>query len=173
MTTGATNYATCLRMAADLGRARALDEKGLLKTAGVLDKVVERGTSMWLPAGLGYVMGGPEHRLEGAIAGGLGGHLGKRFARGLGLRELRKAVSSNARAANYHGATNEALLHGIRTDPIFRKTPELANMQSEFLPMLRQYEGLGGLVGGSLTGLGVGKALSLQDSPQQGYPLAS
>jgi hypothetical protein len=164
MTTDSTNHAVCLKMAADLGRIRALDEKGLLKTAGILDNVIERGMSMWLPAGLGYVMGGPEHRLEGALAGAAGGHLGKRFARGLGLRELRKVVNSNALTSNYHGATDRALLRGIHADPIFRKNPELANMRSEFLPLLRQYEGLGGLVGGSLTGFGVGKALSSQDT---------
>ena len=166
MTTSATSHVACLKMAADLGRMRALDEKGILKTAGILEGVLERGTSMWLPAGLGYIMGGPEHRLEGAIGGALGGHLGARALRKLSIRELRKVIKMQPSLSKYRGSTDRELLRGLQGDILFKKNPNLANMKEDFLPLLRQHEGVGSLTGGALGGFGVGKALSSQDALQ-------
>lgn len=163
MTTDATSRA-CLRMAADLGRMRALDETGLLKTAGMLDRLLESSAGVWAPAGIGYVMGGPEHRLEGTLAGAFGGHLGRRFLRGLNMKELRKAVEIEPALSKYRALGDRDLLSRLRTSSAIQTSPELEHIK-EFLPTLRRYEGLGSLAGGALAGYGTGQVLSSQDRP--------
>lgn len=163
MTTDATSRA-CLQMAVDLGRMRALDEKGLLKTAGMLDRLLESSAGIWAPAGLGYIMGGPEHRLEGALAGALGGHLGRRFLRGMNIKELRKAVGIEPALAKYQTLGDRELLSRLRASAAVQSSPEMAHIK-EFLPTLRRYEGLGSLAGGALAGYGTGQVLSSQDKP--------
>ncbi|RLC88617.1 MAG: hypothetical protein DRJ03_01725 [Chloroflexi bacterium] len=166
MPVSAEKRSVFLKMATDLGRMCALDERGLLKTAGILNTLLDQGTSIWLPAGLGYIMGGPGHRIEGAVAGGLGGRLGARLLRKGALHELRGVLKQQPNTGRYRGTTDREVLRGLHGDPIFQKSPELAAMKQDFLPLLRQYEGLGSLAGGALAGLGIGKALSSQGVSQ-------
>jgi len=167
MTTNATSRATFLKMANDLGRMRALDERGLLKTAGVLDALLSgRTAATLLPAGLGYVLGGPEHRMEGAVAGALGSHLGRRFLRGLNVKELRKAIEIQPSLAKHRSLGDYELLSKLRSNAAVQGSPELAHIK-KFLPTVQNYEGVGSLAGGALAGYDTGQVLSSQDKPSR------
>ncbi len=80
-----------LELARDIGLARAFEEAGLSKEAG-LEKMVGgllgRTAHLWAPAAAGGIMAGPEYRTEGAIAGLGVGALGKR----IGLEALRRGI---------------------------------------------------------------------------------
>jgi hypothetical protein len=72
-----------LQTAKNLGKLAALDDLGLLKTASknLLDTLTE-GTLKYLapigiPAAAGAVLAGDDRRVEGALAGGIGGIVGR------------------------------------------------------------------------------------------------
>ncbi len=153
-----------LKMAADLGRICALDDSGLLKTSGFLGNILERSTVSLLPAGLGYVAAGPEHRLEGAVAGALGGRLGRRFLRGSNIKALRKAVRTEPVLAKHRDLADRELLSALRASKMVKESPGLTHIR-EFLPAMGKYEGVGSLAGGTLAGFGTGQILGLQDKP--------
>lgn len=65
-----------LKVAQDLGQLHALKEAGLDKTAlleGVGKWLVEDAAPIWAPAVAGSILAGPDRRVEGAVAGGVGG----------------------------------------------------------------------------------------------------
>jgi hypothetical protein len=74
--------AVLLKMAADLGRMRALDKAGLLKIAGSALTAAKWG----LPALAGAYVAGPEHRFEGALGGAALGHVGRKAGKYLAGR---------------------------------------------------------------------------------------
>lgn len=158
--------AALLKMAQDLGRLRALDEQGLLKNANVLGAMLDRSAPIWAPAALGYVLGGPEHRLEGAAAGALGGHLGRGFLRNLSVRGLRETLPKHPELSGLATLSDRQLLSALKASPAVQSGPQMQHIR-DFLGNLGKYEGFGSLAGGGLAGYGVGKILGSQDKPVQ------
>lgn len=138
--------AICLKMASDLGRMCALDEAGMLeKQAGILEGLVAKTAPWWVPAGAGAVIGGPEHRLEGLLAGAGIGALGRRIGRHLAARQARQLIGKTKGLPEwlYDPATKDKIiLETLRTHPT------TSNIWKHLGPAVPQYEWAGTLLGG-------------------------
>lgn len=138
--------AICLKMASDLGRMCALDEAGVLeKRAGIFESLVTKTAPLWVPAGAGAVIGGPEHRLEGLIAGLGMGALGRRVGRHLATRQARQLIGKTKNLPEwlYDPATKDNIV--LET---LRSHPKAQNIWKHLGPALPQYEWAGTLLGG-------------------------
>lgn len=153
---------TLLKMATDLGRMRAFDEARLSKTSGILESVALKAAPYWVPASMGYVLGGPEHRMEGALAGlGLGA-VGSGLGRFAGVRQLRNIVRKSPQFEKFRHLDDLALLRELKRAPAGSGLNEL---RGDILPLIDQYRWGGRLGGGLLGGFGMGKALEAQEKP--------
>lgn len=137
----------CLEVAVDMGRMRAFDELDMSKEAGFIENLLLKYAPLWAPAGAGAVIGGPEHRFEGALAGLGGGALGARLMRSMALRHT-------PGLSKFKGMVGKPTqLRGMLS-----KEPELA----EQLGSLEKSEWLGRLGGGAGGGYLAHKMLGSQ-----------
>ena len=107
-------------------------------------------------------MGGPEHRMEGALAGLGVGAVGSNLGRLMGVRQLRNIVRKSSQFEKYRHLDDIALLRKLKHAPIGSR---LDKLRGDMLPLIDQYRWGGRLGGGFLGGLGIGKALEAQEKP--------
>ena len=153
---------TFLRMATDLGRMKAFAEMRLSKTGSILEQIALKTAPYWVPASMGYVLGGPEHRMEGALAGLGLASVGSGLGRFMGVRQLRNIVRKSPQFEKYRHLDDLALLRELKHAPAGSSLKEL---RGDILPLIDQYRWGGRLGGGFLGGFGMRKALEAQEKP--------
>jgi hypothetical protein len=157
-----------LQLAFEIGKEQALREAGIEKEAGIesrLGNVLQRTAHLWAPAAAGGVVAGPEHRMEGALAGLGLGILGKRIGRGTLSRGIfdphEVALAEEAAKLAPESAKYRAIIKGLgERAPEFEKGLKTLRAQG---PM---FEWGGRLAGGLGGGYLANKLLS-------GRPLSS
>lgn len=142
------------RLAMDLGKLAALRNAGLDKNASLLESLGFTGLKtiapLLVPAAAGAIIGGPDRRIEGAVAGGIGGMLGSRLLRGHLSRIMSSspAVQKALHAADYDVAK---AFKSLAADP---------RLQEELLASSQRAAWAGRLGGGAAGGYAAQKLMS-------------